>query len=286
MNEQLIGHLRGFENNYPYRLEDKFARIVERIAELWDSPEIDSYFVELLIDNRGNRAGFPPEVAREIFLLSIAHDEILKRRREESDVWAQEREAAREAIEGLNLKFLQSHMLKAAESNDPAGVMLFIKAEMAVDVRDEREWTPLMVAAFNGNEAVARMLINHGANVHARDVGGYTPLHWAALNGFESVIWLLISKGFERNSRSNFGGTALMQAATKGHTAVVRALLDAGDDPKWRLTMAGRRCIRRWRTCILKPSQCCSRQVPPFSRSTSMDQHRFPSRKKPATRRS
>ena len=112
--------LRGFENNYPYQLEEQFARIVERIAELWDTAKIDSYFTELLIDSRGNRAGFPPEIAREIFLLSITHDEILKKRSEETDVWAEEREAAQRAIDELKMKFLPSHMLKAAESNDPA----------------------------------------------------------------------------------------------------------------------------------------------------------------------
>ena len=165
--------LRGFENNYPYQLEEQFARIVERIAELWDTAKIDSYFTELLIDSRGNRAGFPPEIAREIFLLSITHDEILKKRSEETDVWAEEREAAQRAIDELKMKFLPSHMLKAAESNDPARVMLFIKAGMAVDARDENEWTPLMVAAFHGNEVVARLLIGHGANMHARDRGGY-----------------------------------------------------------------------------------------------------------------
>jgi hypothetical protein len=164
--------LRGFENNYPYGLGEKFARIVEKIAELWDTPEIDSYFTELLIDSRGNRAGFPPEIAREIFLLSITHDEILKKRSEETDVWAEERKAAQRAIDELKMKFLPSHMLKAAESNDPARVMLFIKAGMAVDARDENEWTPLMVAAFHGNEVVARVLIGHGANMHARDRGG------------------------------------------------------------------------------------------------------------------
>ena len=108
MNEQLMVGLRGFENNYPYGLEEQFARIVEKIAQLWDTPEIDSYFTELLIDSRGNRAR----------------------------------------------------------------VMLFIKAGMAVDARDENEWTPLMVAAFHGNEVVARVLIGHGANMHARDRGG------------------------------------------------------------------------------------------------------------------
>jgi uncharacterized protein len=231
MNEKLMSHLRGFESKYPYKLEEKFARIAQKIAELWDSPLIDSYFAELLIDDRGNRKGFPPEIAGEIFALSSAHGEIRNKRDEEADVWADEREAAQRAIDELKMKLSPADMLKAAEFSDPARIALFIKAGMAVDVRDEREWTPLMVAAFNGNEAVARLLITQGANVQARDVSGYTPLHWAALNGFESVIRLLIRKGIERNSRSNMGWTALMQAATKGHMAVVRALLDAGDDP-------------------------------------------------------
>lgn len=231
MNEKLMEHLRGFESKYPHELEAKFARIVEKIAQLWDKPEITGYFSELLIDDRGNRQGFPPDIAREIFLLSIAHDEIRNKQREQTDVWDGERKAARKAIEQLNLKFVPAHMLKAAESNDPARVVLFLNAGMAVDARDERDWTPLMVAAFNGNEAVARTLIQHGANVQARDRGGYTPLHWAALNGFESVVRLLISKGVDRNARSNFGWTALLQAATGGHTTVVSALLDAGADP-------------------------------------------------------
>jgi len=44
MNHNLMAHLRGFENVYPYKLGDKFARIVERIAELWDNAQIDGYF--------------------------------------------------------------------------------------------------------------------------------------------------------------------------------------------------------------------------------------------------
>jgi len=51
-------HLRGFENNYPYRLEEKFARIVEKIAELWDTSDIDGYFTELLIDSRATVQDF------------------------------------------------------------------------------------------------------------------------------------------------------------------------------------------------------------------------------------
>lgn len=231
MNEKLMEYLRGFESKYPHNLEARFPRIVEKIVRLWDTPEINNYFSDLLIDDRGNRQGFPPEIAREIFRLSSAHDEIQARLSVEGDVWADERRVAKEGLEQLGLRLVPAAMIRAAEAGDPSQLLLFLKAGMPVDTRDEREWTPLMVAAFNGNEAVAQLLIQHGANVQARDRGGYTPVHWAALNGYQNVVRLLIGKGVERNIQSNYGWTPLLQAAAKGHAAVAADLLDAGADP-------------------------------------------------------
>jgi hypothetical protein len=81
MNEKLLQLLDGQEELYPINLEEKFARIVNRIVELWDTKEIDDYFNELMIDNRGGtRQGFPTEVASEIFALSMAHAKIRERK--------------------------------------------------------------------------------------------------------------------------------------------------------------------------------------------------------------
>ena len=223
-------YLGSFKDKYPHNLEAKYARIVEKIVQLWGSPQITDYFAELLIDKRGGRQGFPADVGREIFLLSVTYDEIQAKQSEKGDIWDDERQEAKRALEQLNLKFVTSQMLKAAEWDDPSRVTLFLKAGMAVDARDERDWTPLMVAAFNGKEAVAKVLIQHGADVKARDRGGYTPLHWAALNGYKEVVRLLIAKGVDRNAQSNFGLTSLLQAAAKGHAAVVAILLEAGAD--------------------------------------------------------
>jgi uncharacterized protein len=231
MNEKLMRHLENFEDKYPRGLEASYPRIIERIVQLWDSPEMASYFSELLIDKRGGRQGFPSQIASEIFLLSVTHDEIKAKKSEKGDTWDQEREEAKRELEHLNLKFVPEQLLKATEFGDPARVVLFLRAGMAVDTRDERDWTPLMVAAFNGNEAVAKLLVQHGANVGARDRGGYSPLHWAALNGYKEVVRLLIDKGADRNAQSNFGWTSLMQAATKGHAVIAGMLIEAGADP-------------------------------------------------------
>lgn len=231
VREQLLARLGRFKDAYPYLLDAKFPRIVEKIAQLWDTDQITPYFTGLLMDERGGRKGFPPEIAREIFELSITHDKIKALSPEPEDIWDHEREKAKQQIEQLNIKLAPADMLRAAESADPARVTLFLQAGMPVDARDERGWTALMVAAFNGNEAVAMILTVHGADPNARDRGGYTPLHWAALNGYDSVVKLLIKKGVDRDARSNFGLTALLQAATKGHTQVVETLLLAGADP-------------------------------------------------------
>lgn len=54
----------------PKELIIQFARIANRLAELWSYPkECEKYLNELMIDERGTRQGFPPEVAQELAAL-------------------------------------------------------------------------------------------------------------------------------------------------------------------------------------------------------------------------
>src|SRR6187200_1429575 len=56
-------------DQYPHALENRFDRILTKIDELWDRPEIENYFNDLIIDKRGGRQGFPKEVLADIFML-------------------------------------------------------------------------------------------------------------------------------------------------------------------------------------------------------------------------
>jgi hypothetical protein len=54
----------------PQALARQYPRIANRFAELWASPaQCERYLDELLLDQRGGRQGFPPEVASEIVTL-------------------------------------------------------------------------------------------------------------------------------------------------------------------------------------------------------------------------
>lgn len=54
---------------------------------------------------------------------------------------------------------------------------------------------PLLIAASSGNEEIATLLINGGANVTAMTMRGWTALHYAVWNGNMKMLELLIDSG-------------------------------------------------------------------------------------------
>ena len=75
MNEQFLKLLGSAEDKYPHTLEKRFPHIIIRLIELWNTPQVEKYFEELMMNTRdGKRQGFPPDVAMEIFNLSMICD--------------------------------------------------------------------------------------------------------------------------------------------------------------------------------------------------------------------
>jgi hypothetical protein len=54
----------------PMEMLRRFGRIANMLAMNWNDPELTfAYFDQLLVDRRGNRRGFPPEVISELVQL-------------------------------------------------------------------------------------------------------------------------------------------------------------------------------------------------------------------------
>jgi hypothetical protein len=54
-------------NVRPFACAHRFPRIANSIADLWRSTrECEEYLDSLVIDLRGHRTGFPPDVAKEL----------------------------------------------------------------------------------------------------------------------------------------------------------------------------------------------------------------------------
>ena len=80
-------------------------------------------------------------------------------------------------------------LLKASRKGDLPSIQAILqnanadkKAELLL-AQDEDEYTPLHLAALNGNESVVKYLVEQGADIQANDIKQSTPLHVAAGGG-------------------------------------------------------------------------------------------------------
>ena len=70
-------------------IKEKYPRIYELIEATWGSIELDTYFDRLIIDDRGNRNGFPREILNALLLLAKSNKkEILINNKDEKNKWA------------------------------------------------------------------------------------------------------------------------------------------------------------------------------------------------------
>ena len=238
MHEKLKHLLVGKENKYPRHLEESYPRVFEKIMELWGTPYLEAHLNDLMIADRPDRQGFPPEVMSELLFLSMLHDDMLARRAAESgDPWSNEE--TRRGLEEEHIEYSPHGLFRALESGNERAFDLFMHAGVDLEQKNAVGWTPLMIASFMGNEKIAARLLKAGASVTAHDNRGYTPLHWAAYQGFSLVIQALLDKGAPVNAKSEKGLSPLLQAAARGHDEAVRLLLSKGafvndaDDEGW-----------------------------------------------------
>lgn len=117
----------------------------------------------------------------------------------------------------------------AAKRGDRDAVKVLLKEAADVNAAQGDGMTALHWAAMNGDADMARMLLVAGANAKAvTRLGHYTPLFLAARQGQASVIPVLVEAGSDVNQTTGTGTTPLMVAAQSGSLATVTALLDAG----------------------------------------------------------
>lgn len=123
--------------------------------------------------------------------------------------------------------------------------------------------TPLCAAAMSGQEPVAKMLLDWGANPNGTSIepsmrpslrgpqwqegalGGpgtghdFTAIHLAAGNGYEGIVKLLAERGANLDPRNNRSETPLVLAMRAAHFDVVELLRSLGATPVYRVFIPG-----------------------------------------------
>jgi len=213
-------------DNYPQHLEKSFDRILTRIEDLWDTPEIDDYFSDLVIDKRGGRKGFPKEVMEEImYLRDYRESEKIRQAEHEIDAILELKRR------GINLD--KESFLQAVNDGNIEVVDLFVRANFNIHSEDDQGTPAVLIALKKGYTVVGRVLINAGADVNARDHMGMTPLLLAcgkSTHGYYEIAEMLINKGANINVRDRLGFTPLLLSLTGGVSGIAELLIEKGAD--------------------------------------------------------
>lgn len=135
---------------------------------------------------------------------------------------AKAQRAARECVEFFGDEIL----LTVAKKNNPTALKYLIEAGADINVTDQNEKTPLIIATENNQTKNIEFLANHpDCNIDAQDVNKNTALHWAVKQKYYSHVKILITAG-ARSDIENSNNDTAMEIAEKNATPTDRSILN------------------------------------------------------------
>ena len=221
---------------FPTGLEARYPRLLQQMLVKWDNPhEMEAYLKDLVVDQRGNRQGFPHDILKEILFIANLFEKWRSERKRKAPpnvialiapglVDGLEK-AQRPASEELERE-MRLTKLKLQRDDAPGmgelGVLL--------NQRDKDGMTLLMHAACYGAEKCMIQLLKSGANPHMADTAGNTALHWAVTMTRLRAAEILMYFGADPTRKNSAGVGSLALAAIKPDSTLASRLVDYGAD--------------------------------------------------------
>lgn len=125
-------------------------------------------------------------------------------------------------------------ILEAAENGNVEKIKLLLENGADVNAKDDKGWTPLMMASRHSNTSsnieTVNLLLQNGADVNAKQNTGWTPLMLASrysnTDSNIQTVKLLLQNGADVNLKNNDGWTPLKLASKNSNTETVKLLLE------------------------------------------------------------
>jgi uncharacterized protein len=125
-------------------------------------------------------------------------------------------------------QYLPDAAADLARNGDAIGLGALLKGGQAIDARDAKGNTLLMLASYHGRAEVVKLLLKSGSTVDLRNDKGQTPLGGVAFKGYVEIATLLLDAGAD--PVADQGGSTPADFATLAGKTEILALLQARRD--------------------------------------------------------
>ncbi len=115
-------------------------------------------------------------------------------------------------------------LFTAARTNDVMLAAALIDSGADINQQDDKGYTPLILATYDGSYEVAQLLLKHHADTEKKDRSGRTALMGVAFKGDEKEAQLLLSNGARADAKDAKGLTSMMYAVMFGRLSVIKVL--------------------------------------------------------------
>lgn len=93
-----------------------------------------------------------------------------------------------------------------------------------INQKDERGFTPLIMATYVGQTEIVKLLIQNGADINQKGAQGNTALMGVCFKGSQEMARLLIDAGADIQIKNDMGMTAIDFAKQYDQSAIVELL--------------------------------------------------------------
>jgi ankyrin repeat protein len=125
----------------------------------------------------------------------------------------------------ITSQYLPEAAADLARKGDAVGLDAMLKGGLAVDARDAKGNTLLMLAGYHGRAEVVQLLLQSGAKVDLRNDKGQTPLGGVAFKGYVEIATLLLDAGAD--AVADQGGSTPADFATLAGRTEILAILQS-----------------------------------------------------------
>ena len=114
-------------------------------------------------------------------------------------------------------------LIEAVEQQNEQQVQELLAQSTEVDIQNDKGETPLLIATHQNNVAIAKALIDAGADINKQDAIQDSPYLYAGAQGKTEILaYMLAHREPDQTVVNRYGGNALIPAAEKGHLENVK----------------------------------------------------------------